>query len=146
MKDNPPAGSPLRLLRKQKPRLWRSGFTLLEVLVAVALLGIAITVVLQLFSANLQALSSSEDYVAAATRANIKLREVVDEEEIAESSWTEVSEEGYTMDVSITNALEDRTEKLQVALFEIALTVRWSKGARQRSLTLRTLKALPRQI
>jgi prepilin-type N-terminal cleavage/methylation domain-containing protein len=146
MKDNPPAGSPLRLLRKQKPRLWRSGFTLLEVLVAVALLGIAITVVLQLFSANLQALSSSEDYVAAATRANIKLREVVDEEEITESSWTEVSEEGYTMDVSITNALEDRTEKLQVALFEIALTVRWSKGARQRSLTLRTLKALPRQI
>jgi general secretion pathway protein I len=123
-----------------------SGFTLLEVLVAVALLGIAITVVLQLFSANLQVLSASEDYVAAATRANVKLRELLDEETLTERSWSETSDEGYRMDISVTNALQDRTESLQVSLFEIALTVRWSKGTRERSLTMRTLRTLPKQI
>jgi len=48
------------------------GFTLIEVLVAVALLGIAVTVVIQLFSANLRAIASSEDYIYASARAEAK--------------------------------------------------------------------------
>ncbi|MGE5238662.1 MAG: type IV pilus modification PilV family protein, partial [Chloroflexota bacterium] len=78
------------------------GFTLLEVLVAVALLGIAVTVVLQLFSANLRTLAASEDYVAAVTQAEVKMRELLDQESLIETAWTETSEEGHIMDVSIT--------------------------------------------
>jgi prepilin-type N-terminal cleavage/methylation domain-containing protein len=122
------------------------GFTLLEVLVAVALLGIAVTVVLQLFSANLRTLAASEDYVAAVTRAEVKMRELLDQESLIETAWTETSEDGHIMDVSITETLKERTESLQVSLFEIVLTVRWSNGGRERSLTVRTLKAVPKQV
>lgn len=146
MKGSPSAGTALLMLWERRRTTVSHGFTLLEVLVAVALLGIAITVVLQLFSANLQALSASGDYVTAATRANIKLRELLDEEALTESSWTETSDEGYQVDISVTHALEDRTENLQMSLFEIAVTVSWTKGPRTRSLTMRTLKSLPKQI
>lgn len=122
------------------------GFTLLEVLVAVALLGIAVTVVLQLFSANLRTLAASEDYVAAVTQAEVKMRELLDQESLIETAWTETSEEGHIMDVSITETLKERTESLQVSLFEIVLTVRWNNGGRERSLTVRTLKTVPKQV
>ncbi len=122
------------------------GFTLLEVLVAVALLGIAITVVLQLFSADLRTLAASEDYVAAVTQAEVKMRELLDQESLIETAWTETTEEGHIMDISITETQQERTESLQVSLFEIVLTVRWSNGGRERSLTVRTLKTVPKQV
>ena len=116
------------------------GFTLLEVLVALALLGIAITVIIQLFSANLRALSASEDYVSASLRGAAKMRALVDDEELDEKAWTEVSPEGYRLEIAVKESLTDRTEILPVKLLEIALTIQWTKGNRARSLTFQTLK------
>jgi hypothetical protein len=50
------------------------------------------------------------------------------------------------MDVSIAETLQERTENLQVSLFEIALQVSWTNGTRERSLILRTMKVLEKQI
>ena len=122
------------------------GFTLLETLVATSLLGIAIAVILQLFSANLHSISESGDYVAAATRAEVKMREVLDNSDLAEKSYSEVTDDGYRMDVSITEALKDRTENLQVRLFEIALTMHWTDGSKEKSMTLRSMKAVKKEI
>lgn len=122
------------------------GFTLLETLVATSLLGIAIAVILQLFSANLHSISESGDYVAAATRAEVKMREVLDSSDLVEKSYSEVTDEGYRMDVSITEALKDRTENLQLRLFEIALTVHWTNGSKERAMTLRSMKAVKKEI
>ena len=122
------------------------GFTLLEVLVAVALLGIAITVVLQLFSAGLRAISTSEDYVSAAAKAGAKMREVLDDDKLSEKSFSETTNDGYRIDVSVTGALKDRTESLQVMLLDISLTIHWTKGTKERSLTLRTMKVVNKQI
>ena len=55
-------------------RLSIKGFTLIEVIVALSILGIAITVILQLFSVNLRAISQSEDYVMALIQADLKMR------------------------------------------------------------------------
>ena len=52
----------------------RKGFTLLEVLVATAILGMAIAVILQLFSANLRAIALSRDYVSASIKAEAKMK------------------------------------------------------------------------
>ncbi len=122
------------------------GFTLLETLVATSLLGIAIAVILQLFSANLHSISESGDYVAAATRAEVKMREVLDNSDLAEKSYSEVTDDGYRMDVSITEALKDRTENLQIRLFEIALTMHWTDGSKEKSMTLRSMKAVKKEI
>ena len=122
------------------------GFTLLEILVTLALLGIAITVILQLFSSNLRALSVSKDYVSAAIRAEAKMREILEDTDLTEKSWSEVTDEGYRFDAAITETLKERTENLQVRMLEIALTVQWSEGLKTKFLTLKTLKVVIKRI
>ncbi|MFH0933263.1 MAG: prepilin-type N-terminal cleavage/methylation domain-containing protein [Nitrospirota bacterium] len=122
------------------------GFTLLEILVALAILGIAITIILQLFSANLRALSASGDYVSAVTKAEAKMREILDDANLSEKSWSEVTDDGYGFDASVTETLKDRTENLQVRMLEVALTVQWTKGSKKKSLTLKTMKVVNKQI
>jgi prepilin-type N-terminal cleavage/methylation domain-containing protein len=122
------------------------GFTLLEVLVATAILGIAVAVVLQLFSANLRALAASEDYVSATKRAEAKMREILDDPSLTETSLSETTGDGYRIDVSITDALPERTETLPVKLLEISLTVHWSKGLKERSLSLKTMKVVKKEV
>ncbi len=124
-----------------------AGFTLFEVLIAVAILGIAITMVLQLFSANMKSISASEDYVSAAAKAEAKMREVLDDDQLSEkSSSGETTSDGYRTSVSVTQTLEDRTENLPVTLLNISVTVYWTKGLGEKSLTLNTMKLVARQI
>jgi prepilin-type N-terminal cleavage/methylation domain-containing protein len=124
----------------------KGGFTLLEILVSLAILGIAITITLQLFSANLRALSVSGDYVSAVTRAEAKMREILDDTNLSEKSWSEVTNDGYRFDTSVTETLKDRTENLQVRMLEVALTVQWTEGSKKKSLTLKTMKVVNKQI
>lgn len=124
----------------------RRGFTLLEILVAVAILGIAVTVVLQLFSSGLRAIAASDDYVTALTMAEAKMREVLDSDSLSEGSQSEATGDGYRVDVSVSRASGHRTENLQVMLLDVSVTLRWTKGAREKSLTLRTLKTVNRQV
>lgn len=124
----------------------RKGFTLLEVLVAISILGIAVAVILQLFSANLRALSLSGDYVSASIRAEARMKELLDDEKIAEKTTSETTDDGYRIDVSITEALKERTENLPVKLLEIDMTMSWLKGVKERSLTLKTMKVVKREV
>ena len=124
----------------------REGFTLLEILVALALLGIAITVILQLFSTNLRALSVSGEYVSAALRAEAKMRDILEDTDLKEKSWSEVTDEGYRFDASVTEMLKERTENLQVRMLEITLTTQWLENLKTKSLTLRTLKVVYKRI
>lgn len=126
--------------------LRREGFTLLEILVALALLGIAITVILQLFSTNLRALSVSGDYVSAALRAEAKMSDILEDTDLKEKSWSEVTDEGYRFDASVTEMLKERTENLQVRMLEITLTTQWLEGSKTKYLTLKTLKVVYRRI
>jgi general secretion pathway protein I len=122
------------------------GFTLLEVLVALAILGIAVTVIIQLFSANLRALSASEDFTAASLQGAARMRALLDDEALDEKSWTEISPEGYRLDIAVKESLTDRTEILPVKLLDIALTIQWTKGNRARSMTFQTLKLIKKEI
>jgi len=123
-----------------------SGFTLLEVLVAILIIGIAISVVLQLFSANLQAIGVSGDYVAAVTRAESKMREILDDQNLSEKAFAETTDDGFRIDVAVTDALRERTEDLEVKLLQIDLTIHWTKGSKEKSLTLRTMKVAEKKI
>jgi prepilin-type N-terminal cleavage/methylation domain-containing protein len=122
------------------------GFTLIEVLAAMAILGIAITVVLQLFSADLGAISASGDYISASTKAAAKMREILADDNLSEKSFSEITDDGYRMDVSITDAIKERTENLQISLLEIDLTIHWIRGIKEKSITLRTMKVISKEI
>jgi prepilin-type N-terminal cleavage/methylation domain-containing protein len=122
------------------------GFTLLEVLAAMVILGMSLAVILQLFSANLRGIAASEEYLAASMAAEAKMREVTDTGDFTERSWTETTSEGYRMDVSITPAMEERTESLPVELHEITLTLHFIRGLKDRTITLRTMRTAARKI
>ena len=119
-----------------------NGFTLLEVLVALALMGIAVTLIIQLFAAGTRALSASEDYLAASLAGEVRLRELIDSANFAEAAWQEVDKDGRRIDVSIAETLQDRTDGLSVRVFDVSVTLRWMWGAKNRQITLRTLKTV----
>jgi type II secretion system protein I len=137
---------PVSATNHEAPAFCRAGFTLLEVLVATALLGIAVAVILQLFSSNLRALSVSEDFVLASVKAEAKMREVLDNDKPSETSFSETTDDGYRMDIWIKDTLKERTENIGIQLFQIDVTVRWTKGTKERSFTLRSLKSARKQI
>ncbi len=121
-----------------------SGFTLLEVLVSLSIVAIAITVMLQLFSLGLRSIAAAEENSAAVVKAEAKMRELLDSDELPETAWTEATPDGYRMDISVTDALKERTKNLQVRVVQVALTTRWYKGTKEKTLTLRTLKTVSR--
>lgn len=122
------------------------GFTLLEVLVSLALMGIALVAIFQLFSTGLRGVAASDDYVDAVIRAESKMREILDDQDLSEKSWKEITEDGYTIEATVNSTANDRTENLPVKLLEINLTVHWTKGIKERALTLKTMKVVGKKI
>jgi prepilin-type N-terminal cleavage/methylation domain-containing protein len=137
-------GFPGRKRMKHSPKV--SGFTLLEVLVALSLLGIAVTVIVQLFSADLRAISASESYVNGTLEAQTKIREILESKDLSERSWGGVTENGYRFEASMAAVLPERTENLLVQLLEINVTIFWAQGPGEKSLSLKTLKVIPKKI
>ena len=113
---------------------------------ALSILGMAATIVFQLFSADLRALRTSEDYVSAAVRADTRMRELVDDDALPVNTWTETTADGYSVDVAVSEVLQDRTKDLPVQLLEIALTVHWMKNSKPKRLTVRTMKMIERKV
>jgi Tfp pilus assembly protein PilV len=124
----------------------KDGFTLLEVLVAFVLLVTVVTVILQLFSANIKALSVSEDYASAVVRAESKMREILDNEQLAENVWSETSPEGYRFDITVAKAYEARTKDMPMKILEIGVTMSWKMRGKDKSLILSTMKAVKPQV
>lgn len=132
------AGRIIRLPSSQE------GFTLLEILVAFVILGVAIAYIVQLFSSNMRIISRSGDYLPAVVRAEAKMRDIADGDRLEEKSWTETSDEGYLMDIAVTETLKERTENTPKRIMEIDLKIWWPPGAKKKSLTLKTLKVIDR--
>jgi general secretion pathway protein I len=132
--------------KKLKPLNGTAGFTLLEVLVALALLGIAVTAILQLFSANLKSISASEEYVAGSLEAQSKMREILDNKEFSERSWNGVTDNGYRFQASVSDTLMERAEFLTVKLVAVEVKVYWDRGNREKSLTLKTMKMVEKPV
>ncbi len=122
------------------------GFTLLEVLVALAIMAIAVTMVVQLFSSNLRTIATSRDMASAAARADTRIREIIVAETLAEKVWSENTEDGYRFDVSIAEILKDRTDNLPVKLMEVILTAHWMAGMKEKSFSLKTVKMVDRVV
>lgn len=117
------------------------GFTLLEVLAAMAIAGIALTIIIQLFSAGLRSLRAADETMAAAAKADEKMRSLAAGQLYGGQSWSETTEDGYRIDYAVSKAFEDRTTDIQAGLQEIRLTLHYMSGTREKTLTLSTLRA-----
>ena len=124
----------------------KRGFTLLEVLAATALAGMALAVIFQLFSSNLRALAVSDGYISAVATADERIRDITNSDDLGERVWTETTEEGYRLDCSVSPVLQERTDALPAELYEVVVTLHWNSGSGEKSITLRNMKAAARTL
>lgn len=129
-----------RLLRE------KAGFTLLEILVALSLLGLAVTVVLQLFSANLKSLSASEGYVACIIEAQAKMRELLEDPDLAEGTHNGLTRNGYPYEMKVTEVEKERSENLPQKLMAVEIKVLWKEGLREKAVSLTTFKMRGKKV
>ena len=128
-------------------------FTLLEILLAVSILGVAMTVIMQQFSAGLRIARTSHTYTTATIYARQKLEEIQVEEEMKEREESGDFEDGYQWRVSIT-PYEDYIEEeeseavldlLPLEMYRVESVVSWMEGGKEKSIQLATLKTVKKQ-
>src|SRR5439155_12058215 len=114
------------------------GFTLLEVLVALAILSVAVVAVIQSFAQDLRLLKLSGDHQRAMQLANQKVREVLVPEEQREHG----EEAGFRWERVIRTVeapeLESPGRPPRWRVFEIAVRVIWDERRQVELATLRT--------
>jgi prepilin-type N-terminal cleavage/methylation domain-containing protein len=125
-----------------KQSLSARGFTLMEIMVALTVMGFAVVYIVQLFSSNLRLIGTSQDYMTALTQAEAVMRGIVESDKIEEKSWKEETDQGFQVEVSISETLKERTENLPIKLLQVEMIFSWEKALRKKTLTLKTLKVL----
>lgn len=132
------------------------GFTLLEILLAIAILGVALTVIMQQFSAGLRIAHTSKTYTTATVYAKQLLEEFQLQEEMEEGEEAGDFDDGYTWKVSILPfelALEEGSTEEDAELFEylplevyrLESVVSWMEGEKEKRVSLVTLKTVKKK-
>ncbi len=114
-----------------------SGFTLLEVIIAIAIMGISIVLIMQLFSGGLRSGKTAADYTTAVIHAREKMEETL----INPSTSTGDFGDGYSWQAEA--APYSHGEKEDSKLLKITVKVSWSE--KNRAVELVTLKAASKE-
>ncbi|MHB8108954.1 MAG: type IV pilus modification PilV family protein [Syntrophorhabdaceae bacterium] len=123
-----------------------SGFTLLEVIIAFVLLATAVVIILQLFSADLRLISTSENYVWATVLVEEKMREALDKDDLKAGTTSETLQDGSTVETTISKVFEKKTRDLPIETLEIAVRLTFAGGRTgERSMVLRTMKTIKKE-
>jgi len=124
------------------------GFTLIEVVVALAILGVGLTVIIELFSGGLRVARTSIEYTKAVNYARMKM------EEIAMKPLVGVgTEEGESEDktfrwqvgvkkVDLLSVDKSVDYKPPIELFQVKIDVFWKSGFKERSASVESFRAI----
>lgn len=123
------------------------GFTLIEVVVALAILGVGLIVIIELFSAGLRLGKTSEEYTKAVEYARMKMEEIA-----VQRSVEEGIEEGEFDDVfrwrvgakkmDILPIEKSSDFKPPVDLYQIQVNITWKSGSKERSVGIESYKTI----
>ncbi len=125
----------------------RRGFTLIEVLLAVAILGIGLCVIMELFAGGLRSAKVSEEYTKATLYGKMKMEELLAASDLAEGSLAGSFDDqfSWTAEVRIKNPTfstpPDPEPTLPIDLYQIVLKVTWSSVRGQKSIEIESLRA-----
>lgn len=133
----------------------QKGFTLLEILLAISILGVATAAIMQQFSAGMRIARTSQTYTTATIYAKHKLEELQVEEEMEEKEETGSFDNGYNFRVSIMpyeaymeegeEEDEELFDHLPLEMFLLKSVVWWMEGEKEKSVTLSTLKTVKKR-
>jgi len=127
-------------MTRTRPASGPSGFTLLEVLVALAILSLAIVVSIQGFASGLRLLKLSGEHQEAMLLADLKAREITSPTQAGRDSGTEGP---YTWEREIkqvvTPDLEVDGRAVKWRQWEVDVNVRWGDHRQVTVATLRTV-------
>lgn len=125
-----------------KKRRRNDGFTLIETLVAMMLLAVSLTIILQLFSGGLKSVQLSDHYTRAIFCAQEKMDEILLPAALKEDVWEEALDNGLKLkaEISDTQAEIEESEKLPVNLFDIKVTMTWLEGSKEKQFEISSLK------
>ena len=122
-----------------------SGFTLIETVIALAIVGIGLTVILELFSGGLRLARTSEEYTKAMNFARMKLEEIITQQNIEEGTDEGEFDDTFhwqtsTKKIDLLPVEKDTDFKPPVDLFQVKVDVLWKSGAKEKSATIESYK------
>lgn len=126
-------------LRTQHPTpSGEAGFTLLEVIIALAILGVGFALAMELLAAGVRSAKASEDYTQAVLLARQKMAEVAVTQNLTGVADTGEFGGGYRW-ISEVQPLEQQ-EELPGRLFSVRVRVSWPSRQGEKSVNLQTLR------
>lgn len=125
-----------------------TGFTLIEVVIAIALLGIGLSVIFELFSGGLRLGRVSEEYVLATNYASLKMEELMTKTEVQEGEDEGEWNSDYRWQTSIKKLeilpIEEKgiDFKPPTELMKIQVNVLWKSGSKERATSMESYKVV----
>ena len=128
-------------------KAYTTGFTLIEVVVAMAILGVGLTVIIELFSGGLRLARTSEEYTKAVNYARMKMEEMAIKPTIEEGSEEGEFDDKFRWQVETKRLdilpVENRADfKLPAELFQIQVSILWKSGSKERSTRFESYKTV----
>lgn len=125
------------------------GFTLMEVVVALAVLGVGLVVIIELFSGGLRVGRVSGEYTRAVDYARVKMEGIALAREVKEGMEEGEFDRNYRwhLEVKRVDLLPGEQPvdiTLPVDLYQIKLQVIWKSGSQERSAAIESMKVIKR--
>ncbi len=124
------------------------GFTLIEVVVALAILGVGLTVIIELFSGGLRLARASMEYTKAVNYARMKMEEVTLKPSVQEGIEEGESDDGAfrwqvgVKKVDLLSIDKSVDYKPPIDLFQVKIDIFWKSGAKEKSASIESFRAI----
>ncbi len=141
----------MRLPASPRNVITTTGFTLIEVVIALAILGISLAVIFELFSGGLRLGRISEEYVKATHYASLKMEELTNQGKLQEGTEEGEFDNHYRWQTLVKKLdllpIEEKglDFKPPVECLQIKVNVQWKSGMKERSTGIESYKTVKRQ-